>query len=921
MKKIIVLIIFLIIFSAFSLAAHEKLDLKIGTYENPPKIFTDKNGEISGFWADITKYIAQQENWEIEWIHGSWNQCLQRLENNEIDIMVDVGLTPSRQERFAFSNETVHLSWTRIYKKRGSDIQTILDLEGKKIAGLNGSFDLDGPEGLKAVTKKFEIDCEIIEMENYLNIFQALENNEIDAGITDKDFGNINDINFNIEKTPIILQPAHMQFAFFKDSKITPYLVEKTDFQIKELKKDKNSIYYRSLDKYLGGKGKITILPLWIKIIIAIIFFLIIIIFIFNRILRHQVVKKTSQLRKSEEQFRLFAENVPGVVSIYQWYPDGHREHIYRGPGLKDIIGEELAKKIDIAPDEYFKLIPEEDFKALDEASLKALETNKQLDCEYRLKIDDSTIKWVRALFSMFAKENGVILWQGIIYDITERKQAEEALRESEEKFRAVSESAIDSIFIKDINSKYIHANPAMEKLFGIPASNLINKTDIDLFGEEAGKHALELDKQVLKGEVIEEFPTKPVDGAMHSFHTIKVPLKDPEGKITGLCGIVRDITEQKQAEKIQRALYDISNALNTTDKMRDFYSKIREYLGNVIDTSNFYVALYDEKTDMISLPFDVDEKDDYETFPAGKTITKYVIKTGEPLLATNDVVRKLIKKGLIETIGAPSEIWLGVPLKIENKVIGVIAVQSYDDPKLYTEKDIEILTFISEEIALAIKHKQAEEELKINRERLKVANSILRHDIANDVIVIKSALDIYRNEQDETMLDEIEKRVEKSLNTIKKQRDQEEFIDSHSDLDEYQIEKVAHDVIKNYPNIKFNVTGTGRAYADNAVYSVFENIINNAIKHSKTTKLDIDISSDEDYCEIRFTDYGIGIPDEIKYKIFDEGFQYGETGHTGIGLYIVKHTVEDYDGIVFVEDNKPNGAVFVIRLKKTIER
>ena len=263
-------------------------------------------------------------------------------------------------------------------------------------------------------------------------------------------------------------------------------------------------------------------------------------------------------------------------------------------------------------------------------------------------------------------------------------------------------------------------------------------------------------------------------------------------------------------------------------------------------------------------------------------------------------------------------------------------AATAVEQGKTFEPSDIEDVTSGHDESAklarvfnsmvLAIRHelaerKHAEEALQINRERLRTANSILRHDVTNDIVVIKSALDIYRNENDETMLDEIEKRIDKSISTIRKQREQEDFIDSHAGLDEYDMEKVANDVIKNYHDIKINITGTGTAYADNAIYSVFDNIISNAIKHGKTTKMDINIRSYEDYCEIRLVDYGIGIPDKIKNEIFDEGFQYGKTGHTGIGLYIVQKTIDEYDGFVTVEDNKPHGAVFVIRLKKIIER
>lgn len=133
-----------------------------------------------------------------------------------------------------------------------------------------------------------------------------------------------------------------------------------------------------------------------------------------------------------------------------------------------------------------------------------------------------------------------------LLLEIREREVAQEALRCSEERFRAICESAKDIIFIKDLNHQYIDVNPAMERLFSLPSSKILGLRAENLYGERAGKHIKEVEQRVLAGDSVEEEHSRPVNGVQLTFHDIRVPLRSATGTIVGICGMSRDITDRK---------------------------------------------------------------------------------------------------------------------------------------------------------------------------------------------------------------------------------------------------------------------------------------------------------------------------------------------------------------------------------------
>ncbi|MCK4577697.1 MAG: PAS domain S-box protein [Candidatus Marinimicrobia bacterium] len=204
------------------------------------------------------------------------------------------------------------------------------------------------------------------------------------------------------------------------------------------------------------------------------------------------------------------------------------------------------------------------------------------------------------------------------------------------------------------------------------------------------------------------------------------------------------NITDRKQADAVQTALYQISDATNSTDSLVDLLKQIHSIINSLILAENFYVALYDKINDIYRFPYFVDEMDEpSDPQPLRGSLTDYIRRTQKPQILRMEDQKRLEESGEAKTIGTISLIWLGAPLKTPKGVIGVVAVQSYDDPNAYDHDDLNLLNFVSDHIAMAIERKTAEEELLQLKQGLEhTEDAIFVTDLKGKILTVNPAFE-----------------------------------------------------------------------------------------------------------------------------------------------------------------------------------
>ena len=234
--------------------------VRVGVYENRPKIFTAASGAPEGIFPDILEAIAEEEDWTLDYVPGTWREGLARLASGEIDLMPDVAYNSERGTLYAFHHEPVVSDWFQLFAHPLAKIHSVLDLEAKRVAVLEGSIQ---QEAFQKIVQDFSIPIALIPFSSFADAFRAVARGSADAVVANRFSAPLVRKEYALEDTAVIFSPTRVYFAASK--KGDPALLEALDRNLARLKKDPDSVYFTALRRWTSEELPAD-LPRWLSV-------------------------------------------------------------------------------------------------------------------------------------------------------------------------------------------------------------------------------------------------------------------------------------------------------------------------------------------------------------------------------------------------------------------------------------------------------------------------------------------------------------------------------------------------------------------------------------------------------------------------------------------------------------------------------
>ncbi len=649
--------------------------------------------------------------------------------------------------------------------------------------------------------------------------------------------------------------------------------------------------------------------------------------------------KDYDHLHENEVFFKQFAEMFPEMV----YEVDMTGKVLYANKQCLDFFGytkDDLERGINIT-----ELFPENSRVIIENLNTLKLpgETSSR---EYNVRKRDG--KYVPIVAHSFAKfhRDKIIGHRGVITDIKKQKEFENHIIREKAFLEHLYNSTPAAIAIIEPNGTISMINREFTNLFGFTHDEVINKNINDLIvPDDLKKEARTIDRlaSINRKEVRQTIRKDKSGNKIYvSLVATSIVIND---EIVAHLGIYRDITSERKNQIVNEVLFNISTAALKQYDMKEIYPIIVSELSKVWETNNFFIALYDKSSQTLSLPFFSDDKDKFYEIPTSKTISSWVIKENKSVLLKENDLKNLEESGEIELIGTPCKVWMGVPLRVDNSIIGVMCLQDYEDENKFSKDDLGVLDFIGNQVAIAIQRRMMLDNLIIARQRSEEAAqskqlfvSTMSHEIRtplNEVIGITNLLLQGNPREDQldliktlkfsgnhllTLINDVLDYNKMESGKIVFEQTQFDFSDFLNEImRSYSLRSKAKNIsfeISKAKNLPLKVIGDPIR-----LNQILSNLLSNALKFTNKGSITVNIkelnrNNNQSKIEFTVTDTGIGIPKDKHSLIFESYTQASPDttrhfGGTGLGLAICKKLVELQGGKIEIESEADKGSTF----------
>ena len=291
--------------------AAQALQVRVGVYENPPKLALAARDHLpSGILGDLLVEIARREGWQVRAVPCEWEKCLALLEAGEIDLMPDVAYTEARARIFDFHRVPALHSWSQVYAPEGRRLQSMLDLQGQRVAVLEGSVQ---QEYLASALAGFGIRAQLVGVDSFDDAFATVRAGRADAAVANHHFGEISARRYGLVESSLMFQPTRLFYATGKGR--NPALLTAIDRRIEPWLEDSESVYFTILDRWAGGRERPGIPPaVWWGL--AGLSALLLLALGAAALLRREVARRTAELRQSQEKLSTILDSVDAYIFI-----------------------------------------------------------------------------------------------------------------------------------------------------------------------------------------------------------------------------------------------------------------------------------------------------------------------------------------------------------------------------------------------------------------------------------------------------------------------------------------------------------------------------------------------------------------------------------------------------------------------------